>query len=83
MPRKKVPADIASLARLHTTRAVAVIAGIMDASHDEDTKLHAAEMLIEHGWGKANQKHQHGGADGSDAIKILIRTIVQSKDDKK
>jgi len=52
----KAPIDIRSLARAHTTRAVQVLAGIMDQPDcPPAARVSAATALMDRGWGKPHQ----------------------------
>lgn len=52
----KTPANIRSLARAHTERAVQTLAGIMDNPESPPAaRVAAAQALIDRGWGKATQ----------------------------
>ena len=46
---------------------------------DPEIKIRAIQILLDRGWGKPAQTHQHTGADGSNAIEVTIRTIVEGK----
>ena len=52
----KAPADIRSLARAHTARAIQVLAGIMDQPDSPHAaRVSAATALLDRGWGKPSQ----------------------------
>jgi hypothetical protein len=52
--RKNAPLEIKSLARTHTNRAIAVLAGLMDQPDvPAAARVAAAQALIDRGWGKA------------------------------
>lgn len=75
MPAKRIPADIRSLARQHTTTAVNVLAGIALNGKNESARVGACDILLERGWGKPAQAHT--GPDGEGDIRITIRQIVE------
>ena len=58
MPRKaKGVTDLKSLARQHTEKAIATLAGVMDQPKASPaTRVAAAEALLSRGWGKAVQR---------------------------
>jgi hypothetical protein len=52
----KAPIDIRSLARAHTERAIQTLQGIMDCPDAPPAaRVKAAEVLLDRGWGKAEQ----------------------------
>lgn len=80
MPRKKISADLRSLARGHTELAIKVLAGLLSQEAvPAAARVQAAGILLDRGWGKAPQAHT--GEDGGD-ISITIRRIVETVDKK-
>lgn len=52
----KTPTDIRSLARLHTGKAISILAGIMNQDHAPPAaRVAAAQALLDRGWGKPSQ----------------------------
>jgi hypothetical protein len=75
MPRKRIPADLKSLARAHTGLAIKVLAGMLSQEAvPAAARVSAASILLDRGWGKPAQMHT--GEDGED-IKVTIRTIIE------
>jgi hypothetical protein len=75
MPRKKIPADLRSLARSHTEMGVKVLAGIASAEDAPPAaRVAAVTALFDRGWGKALQPHGGDGDNGS--IRVIIRHIT-------
>jgi hypothetical protein len=73
MPRKKIPADLRSLARGHTEQCIKVLAGMLtQEAVPAAARVSAACILLDRGWGKPPQSHV-GQDDG--AIKVTIREI--------
>ncbi len=76
MPRKaKGVTDLKSLARQHTEKAIATLAGVMDQSKASPaTRVAAAEALLSRGWGKAvqptNNKHDISGTVKVEMVKL-------------
>ena len=72
----KIPEEIRSLARAHGRRAIERLAGIMDASTDEQAVVRAATSLLDRGWGRPSQPvdAKHEGE-----IRITIRQIMEGK----
>jgi hypothetical protein len=55
----KTPLEIASLARMHTEKAVKTLAAIMNEPHAPyAARVAAAEALLDRGWGKPKQSHE-------------------------
>ena len=53
---QRIPADVRSLCRSYTRKAVKVLAGIMmEAQCPPGVRVHAAEVLLDRGWGKPPQ----------------------------
>lgn len=70
--QSKVPFSVQQLAREYTEEAIETVVGIMRGSHievdeetgvktissvDNSTRLEAAKLLLDRGWGKATVKH--------------------------
>lgn len=80
LPRKKIPADIRSLARAHTDECISRLAALArnpGKNQSKSISVQAAQILLDRGWGKPHQTVS--GEDGK-AIEILVRTIVDGKD---
>ena len=78
MPRKKIPADLRSLARGHTEQCIKVLAGMLSQEAvPAAARVQAANILLDRGWGKPPQAHT--GEDGD--IKVTIRQIVERSDE--
>jgi hypothetical protein len=55
----KTPLEIASLARMHTRKAVRTLAAVMNEPHAPyAARVAAAEALLDRGWGKPKQSHE-------------------------
>ena len=79
LPRKKIPADLRSLARGHTELCIRVLAGIVSQEAvPAAARVSAAGILLDRGWGSAPQTHT--GEDGKD-IRVTIRRIVEGRDE--
>ena len=46
---------------------------------DPEIKMQAIKVLLDRGWGRPAQTHQHTGADGANEITVVLRTIVEGK----
>ena len=57
LPAKRIPADIRSLCRSYTDEAVRSLAAIMRNGDKDATRVAAAAILLDRGWGKAPQPH--------------------------
>jgi len=73
---KRIPADIRSLCRSYTDEAVRSLAAIMRNGDKDATRVAAAAILLDRGWGKSPQPHT--GEDDKD-IQVTIRTIVEPR----
>ena len=72
----KATADIRSLARAQTTRAIRTLTGVCGSkAAPAAARVSAASALLDRGWGKAPQPH--AGEDGGN-IQVTIRQIVES-----
>lgn len=76
LPRKKIPADIRSLARSHTNATIVRLANLVvnpGADEPASTSVSAAALILGYGWGKPHQTlaAEHGGA-----IEITIRKMM-------
>jgi hypothetical protein len=74
---KRIP-ELKSLARLHTERAVQVIAGVMDSGASEAARLTAADILLSRGWGRPSQPTE-AKVDGE--LRITIRKMLKDLDE--
>lgn len=64
------------MARVHTERAINVLAGIMDqTSAPEAARISAAQALLDRGWGKAAQPIENG-EDGAFQVVQRIERII-------
>jgi hypothetical protein len=83
MARKKIPIELKSLARSHAESAVKTLQGIMINRKSQDSaRVAAAIALLDRGYGKPKQSHEHGGPDGTDEIRITIRNITEERKQK-
>jgi hypothetical protein len=72
----KATADIRALARAHTETCINVLSGIVrSAKVAPAARVAAVGLLLDRGWGKAEQAHT--GPDGGD-IRVTIRQIVEN-----
>ncbi len=73
----KAKADIRSLARSQTEKAIKVLVGIMSQSKDPAAaRVAAANALLDRGWGKAAQSHTDG--DGG-PVRHVVTIIDPTK----
>jgi hypothetical protein len=79
LPRKKIPADLRSLARGHTELCIKVLAGIVSQEAvPAAARVSAAGILLDRGWGKAPQALS--GEDGG-SIQVIIRSIADTTEE--
>jgi hypothetical protein len=75
LPRKKIPADLRSLARGHTQLCIKVLAGIVaEKTVAPAARVAAAGILLDRGWGRPTQPI--AGEDG-EPLTIVIRQILE------
>jgi hypothetical protein len=76
---RKMPKNlghIASLARSYTDTAIKTLAGIMmEPSAPARARIAAAAILLDRGWGKAKEMHEHSSPD-SNPIKKIVHEFV-------
>src|SRR6476469_679161 len=75
LPRKRMPADLRSLARSHTALSIKVLAGIAQNGQADAARVAAATALLDRGWGRPSQAHT--GEDGKGSIQVVIRHIME------
>jgi hypothetical protein len=67
---------IESLARSYTDTAIKTLAGIMmEPSAPARARIAAAAILLDRGWGKAKEMHEHSSLDGK-PIERIVHEIV-------
>jgi len=68
------------MARAYTNVCIQTLGGYVNSPEiDHDIKVRAIQQLLDRGWGKPVSKTEVGGVDGSNAIEVTIRTIVEGK----
>jgi hypothetical protein len=79
LPRKKIPADLRSLARGHTELCIKMLAGIVSQETiTPAARVAAAGILLDRGWGKAVQPIS---GEDEQPLRVIIRHIVGNADD--
>ena len=79
LPRKRLAADLRSLARGHTELCIKVLAGIVSQEAvPPAARVAAAGILLDRGWGKAPQAITGENSEGG--INVIIRHIVKGRD---
>ena len=76
-PKKRLPKDLSSLARSYTDLAIQTLAGVAQNSEQDAARVSAAGQLLDRGWGKPAQPIT--GKDGTEDIRVTIRTIIEGK----
>ena len=64
VPRKRIPADLRSLARGHTALSIKVLAGIAQNGQTDAARVAAATALLDRGWGRPPQAHTGEKGEG-------------------
>lgn len=78
LPKKRIPADIRSLARAYTKRAIEILGGILENGEKEGDKISAAQILLDRGWGRAPQPLT-GDPDDPIIVEIIQRVRAEKK----
>ena len=73
MPNKAT-ADVKAAAQKYTTRALAVLAGIMENSETDAARVAAAKELLDRGHGKSPQSLTGEGGEGP--ITVVVRRFT-------
>ena len=76
LPAKRIPADIRSLCRSYTDEAVRSLAAIMRNGDKDATRVAAAAILLDRGWGKAQQD---GNVQGE--VRVTLRKMLGGDED--
>src|SRR5438128_8555610 len=74
---RRMPKNLGHIASLaHTDTAIKTLAGIMmEPSAPARARIAAAAILLDRGWGKAKEMHEHSGPD-IEPIGRIVREIV-------
>ena len=78
MTKRKREIDLKSLARGYTEVSIRTVAGLAKDASDEGVRLQANKLLMERGWGRPAQTHEHTGEGGG---AIVVR-VVYGEDDE-
>jgi hypothetical protein len=70
--------QLEALARAHTERALRTICGICENGKNDDTRLHAADLILSYGWGKPKQALV-GGSPTDTPVQIVIRDLMAER----
>src|SRR4051812_11475217 len=82
LPRKRLPADLRSLARGHTELCIRTLAGIVSQEAvPPAARVAAAGILLDRGWGRASQSIT--GENGEGGIEVIIRHIVDGAEQRR
>jgi hypothetical protein len=74
---KKFPSDLRSLARGHTKLCIKVLAGMLSQEAvPAATRVSAAGILLDRGWGKAPQART---GEGDKSVRVTVRRIVERR----
>ena len=72
MTKPKREIDLKSLARGYTEVSIRTVAGLALEASDEGVRLAANKLLMERGWGKPSQKHEHSGDEEGGPIQVNL-----------
>jgi len=77
-PKKRTTIDLGSLARSHADNAVATIAGLMKDGIEESTRLRAADILLDRGFGRPKQETTN---EVKGELRVIMRKVFDDMDD--
>ena len=77
-PKKQIPRDLGSLARSHADNAIMTIAGLMKDGIEESTRLRAADILLDRGFGRPKQDNTHT-LQGE--VRVILREMLKDEDE--
>jgi len=76
-PKKRTTIDLGSLARSHADNAVATIAGLMKDGLEESTRLRAADILLDRGFGRPKQETT---TELRGEVRVLLRKMLTDEE---
>jgi len=76
--KRKPLVDLGSLARAHSERAIQTIAGLMDNGLEESTRLRAADILLDRGFGRPKQETTN---EVKGELRVIMRKVFDDIDD--
>lgn len=80
--RPKDAAGIAAEARKWGPKAIEILAGMMsDEQQAGKTRVAAAQVLLDRGYGKPMQAHEHSGKDGQAIVFQIATGVPRAPDD--
>jgi hypothetical protein len=77
-PKKITPLQLDSLARAYTEQAILTLGGIMINGAEEGSRIRAADILLDRGWGKAKQDNTH---TVSGEVRVVLRKMLEEEDE--
>jgi hypothetical protein len=73
---KKTPINIESLARAYTERSIQCLGGIVENGESEASRVAAASVLLDRGWGKPKQDNTH---TLSGEVRVVLRKMLEDE----
>ena len=73
-PKKKLPAELKSLARSYTDLSLQAIAEVIQNGESEAARVSAAFGMLDRGWGKPQQDQTH---EIKGEIKVTLRKMLE------
>ena len=74
--RKRMELD--SLARAYTERAIQTLGGIMETGLEEGSRIRAADILLDRGWGRPKQDNTHT-LQGE--VRVILREMLKDEEE--
>jgi hypothetical protein len=68
-----------SLARAYTEQAVLTLGGIMINGAEESSRIRAADILLDRGWGRPKQDNTH---TLSGEVRVVLRKMLEDESDE-
>jgi hypothetical protein len=77
-PKKQTPLDLGSLARGYTERAIKTLGGLMENGLEEGTRIRAADILLDRGYGRPKQETSN---EIKGELNIIMRKVFDDIDE--
>jgi hypothetical protein len=71
--------ELDSLARAYTEQAVLTLGGIMINGAEEASRIRAADILLDRGWGRPKQESTH---ELKGEVRVVLRKMLEDENDE-
>lgn len=72
---KQAKATLSELARAHTTTALNVLVSVAQKGESESARVAAANAILDRGYGKPRQSHEHSGPGGAPIATVDLTNV--------